>query len=158
MKNSADSNIYEVNALSVLNAYEDLIEGDTNSSVLVISAKPLSSQARKALEKSAEYLGYLSDAIAWALTALPDAALSLGTRDLHLLVEGLDPLFVIATDASSGELLGQAYGVKIAPDTLNRVLGRSVLCLKDFEGSLKNEDAKQRAWHLLKQLPKRSLG
>ncbi len=81
-----------------------------------------------------------------------DAAL--GARDLLSVVEGLDPLAIVAADAEAAALLGRAYRCEIALDAATRVMGRTVVAFRRFEGMLDAPSEKQKAWALLKKMPK----
>ena len=72
------------------------------------------------------------------------------------LVEGLDPLVVVATDSQAAGLLGVAYKQDILLERAGQLFGRPFVAFADFASHLKNPDAKQRAWRLLKTLPKYS--
>ena len=151
MNKSANSNIYEVTARDTLELYGYFVEGDGGQSVLVVSGgpTPLSPRARVALNSSMERLGYGVEACAFALIALPNDA-QLGANDIFTLIEGLDPLLVVASDASAGRALAQAYRAKLNLDETTRLLGRPALVFASFEAMLDSESERQRAWALMK--------
>lgn len=69
------------------------------------------------------------------------------------LVEGLDPLVVVALDATAASLLGATYKQDILLERAGQLFGRPLVAFSDFASHLANPDAKQRAWRLLKTLP-----
>ncbi|WP_172135775.1 hypothetical protein, partial [Adlercreutzia sp. ZJ473] len=82
------------------------------------------------------------------------AGATLGARDLLSVVEGLDPLAIVAADAEAAALLGRAYRCELALDAATRVMGRTVVAFRRFEDLLETPDEKQKAWALLKKMPK----
>lgn len=185
MISSANSNIYEVNARSVLEVYADFLDATPAKTVVVISERPLSLSASEALKKSAAALGYGEGACAFAaLTPANDAAeastnlaagaahpgtdlatgtphpggdsegILLGANDVLSIVEGLDPLAVVAADTASAALLARAYRTSVQPDDATRVLGRPCIAFSQLESMMESSSGKQKAWALLKKLPK----
>lgn len=153
MISSAKSNMYEVNALSTLAVYGDFVQGGVNQAVLALSTRSLSDAARFALESSAKALGYGPQACAFAVTSLPDE-LTLGAKDLMSVTEGLDPLAVVVADEAAAGLFGRAYRAEVPLDAFCHVLGRPLVAFRDLEAMLGTAEDKQRAWALLKKLPK----
>ncbi len=150
MINLADCNMYEVNAAKILETYEQVVDGTGKEIVLVISEHELSQKAIDALEKSAISLGFGvghgMQSCARVVAATLDASV------LYHIVEGLDPLVVVATDAFSANLMSTAYHIRLENDTASRALGRTVVVFRDFEALLDTPEKKQRAWALLKKL------
>ena len=144
------NNAYEFNAISVLQLYGEFVEGDPKRTLAIVSLSPLSKKARAALEASAERLGYGARACAW-ITLHIDGD-DLGPNDARTLFEGLDPCAIVTTDAEAAALLSRAYSKTLDLDAVNRAACRTVLALSDFEGALDDDEAKQRAWALLKRL------
>ena len=73
---------------------------------------------------------------------------------LFLLVEGLDPLCLIATDSTAAAALGRAYRCEVPLGKPGRAFGRSVVAFRDFDAMLDDGQDKQIAWALLKKLPR----
>lgn len=143
--------VYGHAARSVLAKYAAFAEGSANCSLLVLSTGPLEADARTAICASAERLGYGKGGCAWAWTG--DAATErLAGTDLVTLVEGLDPVGVIATDARALAALAEAYGEEATPNSIARMNGRWMVGLNGFEEMLRDSDAKQLAWRLMKRL------
>lgn len=159
MKNSANSNIYEVNANNVLTAYDGFVEGTPETMLLVVSTCAPSPEARTAIESSADSLGF-KQRTAWVHLNAPEGANSvatvLGAKDLMAIIEGLDPLALIVLDEKGIATLAEAYRCDIPEDSHVRVFGRDTATFHDFASMLDNSDAKQKAWAILKKLgPKR---
>lgn len=149
MKNSANSNMFEVAAEGVLAVYGAVLEATGAETVLAVSSASLADAARKALVASMEALGYGRDGLGLVTTGG-----ALGSADLLTIVEGLDPLCLVATDADAAALLAQAYRHDVAPDDACRLMGRTVVAFHDLASLMDSPDDKQRAWALLKKLPK----
>lgn len=147
---SANGNIYECNAAGVLALYAPFVTGSANDLLAVVSAHPLADAATAALEASAEQLGFGRNRITWVTLASTDG--QLGARELNSLVEGIDPLAIVATDDAAASLLAQAFDSPLQHDAANRARCRTVVAFSDFAALLADSDSKQRAWHLLKKL------
>lgn len=149
MKNPANSNIYEVNALSVLEAFAGYVEGDPEDLLMVIATESQSNEVRSALSNTAARLNY-GQFITWVNINGDDV--SLGPQELMTVVEGIDPLAIVALDAASITLLEETYRCALVPDAYSHVFGRRVVTFTNFATLLTNEDDKRRAWGLLKKL------
>ena len=77
-----------------------------------------------------------------------------GARSALVLVEGLDPLCLIATDSTAAAALGRAYRCEVPLGKPGRAFGRSVVAFRDFDAMLDDGQDKQIAWALLKKLPR----
>lgn len=147
---SVNSNMFEVTGESVLMLYGSHVTGAPTSTLLVVSATALSETAREALEKSAASLEF--GAAPLALMTMEAAEGKLGAEDVRTIVEGLDPVALVATDASAAETLSAAYRTPVTLDEANCLLGRTAVIFQDFETLMKTPADKQRAWALLKKL------
>ena len=76
----------------------------------------------------------------------------LGAEDVRTIVEGLDPVALVACDAFAAETLSAAYRTPVTLDADNRLMGRTAVIFQDFEGMMNTPADKQRAWALLKKL------
>ncbi len=153
MKFPDNCNMYEVNATTTLAIYSAVVKGTPNSSVLTISSSVLSQTAHDAIVKSFDALEYGRDACAFALTRAPSEALEgivLGAFDLRTLVEGIDPLCLIATDEAAVNLLGEAYRMALPFHVEFSLMGRHTITFRSFESLLETESGKQKAWKLFK--------
>ena len=80
----------------------------------------------------------------------------LDAHALFTLIEGLDPKCIIALDAAAARTLAEAFHVKHILNAHGRFSGRDVVAFPDFASLMNSPEEKQRAWHLLKKLPKLS--
>ena len=147
--------MYEVNATDVLEAYGEFVDGTPKAIAMVLSARPLPPRAADALRASFASFGYEDEAIAWVTLENTDPAFRgavLGAPETMNIIEGLDPLMLIATDEQSTETLQAAYHRPIALDTPSRLLGRPLAAFRDFSAMIEQEKTKQSAWSSLKQL------
>ena len=116
--------------------------------VCVASGSGSSERSRAALNSAMASLGYGSGACTFA------AVEGLDDQALFLLVEGLDPLCLIATDSTAAAALGRAYRCEVPLGKPGRAFGRSVVAFRDFDAMLDDGQDKQIAWALLKKLPR----
>ena len=144
------SNKIEEPGASVLTLYGSNVTGTPLSALMVVSETPVGEAALEALEKSAASLDFGSAPLALLVAESPDG--KLGAEDVRTIVEGLDPVALIATDAFAAELLSAAYRTPLTLDAPNRLLGRTALIFEDFEALMETPETKQKAWALLKQL------
>lgn len=178
MKNSANGNMYEVALEEVWELFSPYLDGARAGVVCVASATRLGDAARSALENSAAALGYGRACCTYvALRSESAAGKALGTEEsgtgkertadhevageaeldgqaLFLLLEGLDPLVVVAADAEAARALGAAYRQEVPLDGACRLFGRDAVSFKSFEHMLDDAQSKQAAWALLKKLPR----
>ncbi len=160
MKNSTESNMYNISAQEVLAAYAPLLQGTGNETLLAISTHPLDDTCRGALVKSAVALGYGEGSVAFAIThgQLDTMAVDAGFRDVYSIVEGLDPLAIVAADRAVSALLGEAYRCEVPLDNHCRVMGRTVVAFASLpelmaQPATDTQPAgKQVVWNLLKAL------
>ena len=160
------SNIFEASAVSIAELFSDYLDSNdaaTPCVALALSAHTASSVERNAIEKSLEALGYGPAACTFAslfptasAAETPSGGACLDGQALFLLVEGLDPLCVIATDQTATNALGDAYRTAFELDSAIRVFGRSSVAFRNLASLLQSDDGKQKAWRLFKSLPKRS--
>ena len=82
-----------------------------------------------------------------------NASASANANTLFEIVEGIDPLCVVATDVTSIQTLGATYTTRLTQNTYARLFGRDCVTFRDFSGMMNSPESKQRAWALLKKLP-----
>ena len=153
MNISANSNIYEVTAQGIFAAYEPCVERPTRGEdclALALSSVPLGSEARAAVEKSLEKLGYGAGRCAFAALRASEGG-ELGPAELLNIIEGIDPLCLIVADKASLQALEHAYRTRIAKGA-GRLLGRPFAAFANLEKLLETPAGKQSAWAILKQL------
>lgn len=156
---SAKNNIYEVNAKSVRDIYGSYVRAMGGETLLAVSFDPLSARAEDALRKSAVGLGFGTRALAFvALDSFDpesaDGEMTLGSVDAFALVEGLDPLSVIIADDRAASVFGRAFHMQVPLDAASRAAGRTVVAFRSFDAMLDDPSEKQRAWALLKKIPR----
>ena len=137
--------MYEVALDEAWELFDEHLDGARSALVCVASGNGSSERSRAALNSAMASLGYGSGACAFA--AVDDQA-------LFLLVEGLDPLCLIATDSTAAAALGRAYRCEVPLGKPGRAFGRSVVAFRDFDAMLDDGQDKQIAWALLKKLPR----
>ena len=79
----------------------------------------------------------------------------LDAQALFLLVEAVDPLMISCTDGEAAEALGAAYRADLQADSATRVFGRPAVLFSKLDSLMDSDAGKQRAWKLLKSLPRR---
>lgn len=181
VKKLPQSSIFEAGTASIAELFESHIEnyrGNSACIALSISKHPLDIIAQDAIGKSLAALGYGHEACTYATlapkelasnahtneapTAYPPETASVGddavldAQALFVLVEGLDPLFVIATDDASTHALEKAYRAKYELNSAIRVFGRPSAAFHDLTSLLETDRGKQQAWRLFKSFPKRT--
>ncbi|WP_294418603.1 hypothetical protein [uncultured Senegalimassilia sp.] len=148
MKKTMSGNKYEVALDETWELFGPYMSGSHAGLCCVISSEPLSEAAVKALDSSLTALGYGREACTYVISG------DLDQQALFVLVEGLDPICIIAADGKSAALLGQAYHLAVPSGKATRLLGRTTVSFLDFESLLETPQDKQIAWALLKKLPK----
>ena len=165
---------YEASSKEIFTLFSDYLEGDDSRPALALSERTMQPVARNALEKSLEAFGYGPDACTFATLRAGSASLPAGEdvpalesspeegSDIPLdadalfwLVEGLDPLHVIATDNASIAALSRAYRTPYQIDSPIRVFGRPSAAFANLDELLETPEGKQRAWKVLKSLKTR---
>lgn len=153
MKISAKSNIYEVTAESIFEAYAPFVQRPASGQgclTVAVSNEPLSDVARNALEKSFQSLGCGARTCAFATRYAE--GMEMGGQELLSIVEGLDPLCLVVADTACIDVLSQGYRAAIEPDAVGKLLGRPTAAFANFEAMMQTPPEKQRAWALLKKL------
>lgn len=154
-----NSNMYSASADEIWGLFADYVEGNPNAGALALSTEPLSPTARNALEKSLAAFGYGDDALAYA-TLLPHEVEANGSgetldpRAEFLLIEGLDPICLIACDERAVASLETTYRTTCKRDAAQHVFGRPCVAFDNLPVLLTTDQGKQRAWSLLKTLPR----
>lgn len=141
--------MYEENARLVWEKYSEQLSGSLAGLWCVLSTEPLGNTACSALAKSAAALGY-GDA---ACTFVAHAK-ELSAHDAFTILEGIDPLCVVIADEASAQTIAEAYGQAIPFNTHLRLFGRDAVSFRSFEALLTSAENKQKAWAVLKLLPR----
>ncbi len=148
MKKSANGNMYEIALDEAWELFSAQLDGAHSALVCVVSTHSLDERSRTALNKSAEALGYGKEGCTFATVE------DLDGPALFLMLEGLDPLCLVATDQTAAAALQSAYRRDIPLNEAGRVLGRTVVTFTSFSKMLDDGQDKQIAWALLKRLPR----
>lgn len=143
----AQKSFYETGVQEAFELFQDYLEGSAERPVLVTASGPLPAEARDAIEKSAAALGLGDEACTYARL---DGCIDKSA--LFLLVEGIDPLYVVCTDGAAAGRLGEAYRTEYPLDATIRVFGRPAVAFTDLESLIVDDGGKRRAWELFKTL------
>ncbi len=174
------NNLFETSRERVWNAFHDYLEGSTIGAFVIVSSHALSTKAKAALLNSSKALGY--DTLNTTLFTLhpePQAAIhgttpssikakddpeqtthinansatsTLEPQEIFRIIESLDPLCIVVTDAAATKEITNAFHARLEPETSTTLLGHYCCCFSDFERMLSLETTKQQAWALLKTL------
>ncbi|MDD6289237.1 MAG: hypothetical protein PUA57_03435 [Eggerthellales bacterium] len=117
----------------------------------MVSAAELEPLAQNALQSTAVALGYGDRAVSFV--TLGSEAELLEPAALLSVVEALDPVALVVTDAVAAECMSRAYKCEVPTQASSRVLGRTCVAFRDFSEMLETPELKQQAWALLKRLP-----
>lgn len=151
--------IYEAIPRAAWDARAAHLSGNPEGVFGVVSARALGAEATRALESSARKLGFGDRPCFFCALHMNSgegepgsAAETLNGADLFELIEALDPIVLVAADSEAARALSEAYRTEVAPIARSRVLGRTTVAFRSFEGMLAEARDKQIAWALLKQL------
>ncbi len=144
--------MYEQALDEVGEAFNEHLSGNRSALVCVVSTQDLADPAQSALKSAAEALGYGPKPCVFVTIQKTDEKLD--AQALFLLIEGLDPRCIIAADEHAARTLAGAYRCKVPLQAPSRALGRTVVAFSSFSAMLSDEREKQKAWQLLKKLPK----
>lgn len=117
----------------------------------------LASGAAPAAEPGAERRGSAApDVSSAALDSMQhaDVVPAPGSGSLFTLIEAICPLAVVALDHKAVEALSRSFNVALPLEVETLLLGHACVCFEDFTAMLESPEAKQKAWRLLKVLPK----
>ena len=148
--------MYEVTLEETWDLFAPYLDGARTGIVCVASAARLGDAARSALEKSAAALGYGCACCTYVVLRADGAAgdAALDGQALFLLLEGLDPLIVVAAGAEAARAHRAAESPEGTHHGARPRVGGDPLGLKSFEHMLDDAQSKQAAWALLKKLPR----
>ena len=153
----AAKSVYGASAEEIGELFTDYLEGGAANPAIVVSAQPLVPVARNAIEKSLESFGFNDRACSY-VTLIPHNSASEGgdivldAQALYLLIEGLDPLFLVVTDKQSAETIALAYRAAFDLDAPTRLMGRPCAVFENLAQLLSTNEGKHVAWKVLKRL------
>lgn len=143
---AANGDIYAQGREEAFARFGERLEGNRSGLVLVACTQPVSDAAREALRKSFAALDYSRDACTYARMEGLDA------NDAFALVEGIDPLCLIAADAQAAQICAQAARQDFPLMQPLRLFGRNARAFENINALLETEQSRQALWHLLKSL------
>lgn len=143
----AQKSFYETGVQEAFELFRDYLEGAPERPVLVVSSDALPLEARNAIEKSAAALGLGEEACTYA--RLDEC---IDKNALFLMMEGIDPLYVVCTDGPAAQRLGETYRTEYILDGPARVFGRPGVTFANLEALIADDAGKRRAWELFKTL------
>ncbi|MEG2530935.1 MAG: hypothetical protein RSA59_03765 [Raoultibacter sp.] len=114
---------------------------------------PLDSDAAGGLDCACAALGGGEDSVTF-LTLADSEKEVFNDTDLFATIEGLDPFMLIAADTAAMDALSSAYRQELEPLRHDRLFGRDLCAFPSFSAMLAEKQTKQKAWALLKTLPK----
>ncbi len=154
MNNSAKGNMYEATIEATRELFGMHLSGSASGLVCVVSSNTVEADAREALGNSLAALGYGKNSCTFVSLTSHDGEVVLDPQALFLVVEGLDPLCFVAFDKQAADVLGKAYRGRVPLDSPVRLFGRSGVAFSSFASMLSSPESKQKAWALLKKLPR----
>jgi hypothetical protein len=143
---NVQDNIYAHARNQVVSTYNNRVSCDDSGLALVIYTDPLSDAARNALEKSFAAIGFDADAQAFACVK------DLAAERVFDIVEGIDPLVLVASDTDSAQRYAQAVRADFPLMRKVRVFGREARAFHQLNAMMDDDADKQAVWHLLKSL------
>jgi hypothetical protein len=143
---AANANIYGYGRARAFEQHADRLEGNRDGVVLAIFTEKPSDAAKNALEKSFAAIGFDAGVCTYAQIddLMPD--------EIFALVEGIDPLALVACDAKAAALYGHAVRQEFPPMRRIRVFGREARAFPQLNAMLEQEADRQAVWHLLKTM------
>ncbi len=144
-------NVYDLYRAHIGCSYEDILKRPC----LVLSNSLPSIEVINALEASFAYVGYVGNAcIPLSLSPINESygSYCLDSTSLNILIEGLDPHFLIALDQEAFISLNKVYRNNLVINEAVTILGRHVVSFENFSNSLNTQKGKQRVWTILKAI------
>lgn len=149
-----DANIYAAARKQVRNEFAAYLSGADRGLFATVCSLALSAEARNALVKSAEALGYGPDGVTFITFDAKAPAPAVNAEALFRLIEGLDPVCLVCTDTASARLVGEAYRQDVPFMQPVHVFGRETRAFADLGALMDTPARKQQAWAQLKTLPR----
>lgn len=143
---ASNANIYGYGRVRAFEQQADRLEGNRDGIALAIFTEAPTDTAKNALEKSFAAIGFEAGACTYANIddLMPDA--------IFALVEGIDPLVLVACDEKAAGLYSQAVRQAFPPMQRMRVFGREARAFPHLNAMLEQEADRQAVWHLLKTM------
>ena len=141
-----ETNMYGHTRARIFEEYADRLEGNRNGLVLAVFTEEPTAAAKNALEKSFAAIGFDVGACTYAQLA------GLQADEVFALVEGIDPLALVACDEAAATLCSQAVHQEFPPMRPTRLFGREARALPRINAMLDTEADRQALWHALKTM------
>ncbi|MCH4185068.1 MAG: hypothetical protein LKF61_06255 [Eggerthellaceae bacterium] len=150
------SNPYANSRKQTLQAFSSHIDGSSESLFAVVSSTHLNIAARDALKKTCAALGY-GRAIVYVTLDLPSSLTKSDEKPIDRmrlmeLIEGLDPVCLVATDTEAARRCGDAYHAPYETMMQTHLFGRPACSFDKFEALLGSDEKRQSAWRCLRSL------
>lgn len=143
---TSKGNIYAYAREQAFRSYSDRLSGSPEGLVLVIFTTPPTDVAKDALEKSFEAIGFGQQACAFADLS------GLAPGDAFDVVEGVDPIALVAADEAAAALYAQAVRKPFPMLRPVRVFGREARAFAKLNAMFETDADKQAVWRLLKTM------
>ncbi len=143
--------VYDLYKSHINCSYEDVLKRPC----LAISKQLPSIEVINALEASFAYFGYSTNAcIPLSLTPLhdPTEPYCLDPASMNILIEGIDPHFIIALDLDSFNVLNVIYKNSLQLNKSIIILGRPIASFENFANSLNTQEGKKKVWVVLRTM------
>ena len=139
-------NIYARTREQAMKDHAERLSGNSAGIVLVLFTEPIAAVAESALEKGFAALGFGEDACTFAQVK------DLAETDLFNLVEGIDPLLLVVTDADAAKLYAGVVRQPLPLLGKARLFGRETRAFPHLNSMFETEADRQTVWRLLKSM------
>lgn len=139
-------NIYAQARRSVVAKHEGRLTGNPEGLVLIVFTETLEDAAQNALVKSFDAIGLSAQSCLYAQVE------GLSPQELFELLEGIDPLALIACDEQAALVCAQAARQPFPLMRKVRLFGREARAFTRLNGMFALESDRQTVWRLLKSL------
>ena len=126
--------------------YASRLSGNKNGLALVVYTEKLTDAAKNALEKSFAAIGFDAGACTYAQLE------GLAPDEVFALVEGIDPLVLVACDHDAADACSKAVRQAFPEMQRTRLFGREARAFTRLNAMLETEATRQALWHLLKTM------
>ena len=143
---ATETNMYGYARARVFEELADRIAGNRSGIILAVFTEEPSDAAKNALEKSFAAIGFGAGAVTYAQLS------GLNSDETFSLVEGIDPLALVACDESAATLCSQAVRQAFPLMQPVRLFGREARAFRRINAMFETEADRQALWHLLKTM------
>lgn len=143
---SEGTNIYAYARERIMDEQGERITGNPSGVVLAVFTEPPGDAARNALDKSFQRLEFGAGACTFADLS------GLAAGDVFDIVEGMDPLLLVATDEAAASSCADALRTPFPLERQARVSGREARAFRNLNAMFGTERDRQLVWHLLKSM------